>query len=140
MVLLIRSCILFIVFLFSGLNIAPKTIAQELVYNIPCEITKSDCKETSLEAIATNLTAIEGADVMMMTNHHDFTLSSSCFIQFYNGTNYVLRVKNTITFTGNDAPVGRAIFATSLHPCQIIKYNVSSENINSKRLGSIHSS
>ena len=62
-----------------------------------------------------------GALFVMMTNHHDFTISKDCFIQFYNGTHYLLtRFNNTISFTGNSAPVGRAIFATSLHPCQFI--------------------
>ena len=64
-----------------------------------------------------------GAIFTLMIDSHDFTVSKSCFIQYFNGK----RIKqttfwnNTITFTGNKAPLGRAIFATSLHSCQILK-------------------
>ena len=75
MVRFTRSCILFIAFLFNGFNKVPKTMAQELVYSIPCETTKSDCSENSLEAIVTNLSATEGADVLINIEKHYLNLS-----------------------------------------------------------------
>ena len=63
-----------------------------------------------------------GAIYVSTISNNDFTVSRSCFIQLFDGTK-ILRTKSwdtTITFNGNKAPVGGAIFATSLHPCQII--------------------
>lgn len=59
---------------------------------------------------------------MLLINYHFFTISQSCFIQFFNENRTTLtRPWNTIiSFTNNTAQVGWAIFATSLHPCQII--------------------
>ena len=60
-----------------------------------------------------------GAIFVDMINTHDFTLSRTCFLQYFDGNNFrVTKHWNTnITFTENKAQVGRAIFATSLHPC-----------------------
>ena len=66
-----------------------------------------------------------GALFVQMINTHDFTVSRSCFIQYFDGND--VRVtkhwNNSITFSGNKAQVGEAIFATSLHPCQVINNN-----------------
>ena len=59
--------------------------------------------------------------VSLITNHY-FTVSRSCFIQFFNGNKTTL-TKNwntTISFIGNTAQVGGDIFTTSLYPCQTI--------------------
>ena len=72
---------------------------------------------------ANNSAVHQGGAIFVLTiNTHDFTVSRSCFIQFFDGTEYVLTKywNNSITFSGNIAPVGTAIFATSLHPCQTI--------------------
>ena len=70
-----------------------------------------------------------GALYVLMINNHDFTVSRSCFIQYFDGNTFrVTKNWNTsITFYGNTAQVGQAIFATSLHPCQFIKNNTDSE-------------
>ena len=70
-----------------------------------------------------------GALYVLMINNHDFTVSRSCFIQYFDGKRFrVTRNWNTnITFHGNKAQVGQAIFATSLHPCQPINNNTDSE-------------
>ena len=64
-----------------------------------------------------------GAIFTLMIDTHDFTLSKSCFIQYFNGTRFTVNKSwnNNITFVGNKAPFGPAIFATSLHPCQLIQ-------------------
>lgn len=63
-----------------------------------------------------------GAIYVLMIDNHDLTISRSCFIQLFNGSELVVTKywNNTITFEGNSAQVGDAIFVTSLHPCQII--------------------
>ena len=63
-----------------------------------------------------------GAIFVQMINTHDFTVSRSCFIQYFDGKDFRATKywNNTITFVGNKAPMGEAIFATSLHPCQAI--------------------
>ena len=70
-----------------------------------------------------------GAIYVLMINNHDFTVSRSCFIQYFDGNTFrVTRDWNTnITFYKNTAQVGQAIFATSLHPCQPINNNTDSE-------------
>ena len=64
-----------------------------------------------------------GALYVLMIDNHDFILSKSCFIQYYNGHRHIQTASwnNNITFIGNKAPFGPAIFATSLHPCQLIQ-------------------
>ena len=66
-----------------------------------------------------------GAIYVLMINNHDFTVSRSCFIQYFDGGRF--RVTRdwsaNITFYGNTAQIGHAIFATSLHPCQAINNN-----------------
>ena len=75
----------------------------------------------------TNNTALYkgGALYVFLINNHDFTVSQSCFIQFSNGNRTVLTTNwsTIIDFIGNAAQVGRAIFATSLHPCQVVNNN-----------------
>ena len=58
-----------------------------------------------------------GALYVQMIDTHDFSASKSCFIQYFDGT-LNKSWESKIEFSGNKAPVGRAIFATSLHPCQ----------------------
>ena len=69
-----------------------------------------------------------GAIFVMMASNHDFTISRSCFLQFFNGSQLVQTKlwNTTVNFDGNHAPVGSTIFATSLHSCLIIN-NASSE-------------
>ena len=73
-----------------------------------------------------------GAIYVLMINNHDFTVSRSCFIQYFDGSSF----KNTrdwntnIIFTENKAQVGHAIFATSLHPCQAINNNTEEDEGN----------
>jgi hypothetical protein len=64
-----------------------------------------------------------GALFVLMIDNHDFTLSKSCFIQYYNGRRLIQTASwnTSIAFIGNKAPFGPAIFATSLHPCQLIQ-------------------
>lgn len=66
-----------------------------------------------------------GAIFTLMIDSHDFTISKSCFIQYIDDNNKSLTKdwNNNITFTGNNATFGNAIFTTSLHPCQIISKN-----------------
>ena len=63
-----------------------------------------------------------GALYVLLINNHDFTVSQSCFIQFLSGERITLTKSwnTTISFSNNTAQVGEAIFATSLHPCQVI--------------------
>lgn len=74
-----------------------------------------------------------GAIFAIMIDKHDYTVSRSCFIQYYNNitdsndTDNVIAVsewKANITFIGNRAMsgTGHAIFVTSLYPCQVV-YN-----------------
>ena len=64
-----------------------------------------------------------GAIYTLMIDTHDFILSKSCFIQYFNGKNIVVdqHWDNTITFTGNDAPSGSAIYSTSIRACQTMR-------------------
>ena len=66
-----------------------------------------------------------GAIYVQMIDTHDFTVSKSCFIICLNGTKPVFDLPwdNNITFSGNKAAFGSAIFATSLHACQSINSN-----------------
>ena len=63
-----------------------------------------------------------GAMYVFMINSHDFTVSRSCFVQYFNGSSYGQSTQwnNNITFTDNYAREGRSIYATSLNPCQVI--------------------
>ena len=81
-----------------------------------------------------------GAIFTQMIDTHDFTLSQSCFIQYNNGTRPIITKlwKNNITFTGNKAPFGPAIFATSLHPCQRVKDHYYYRSVNASQVFSIH--
>ena len=80
-----------------------------------------------------------GALFALMIDNHDFTLSKSCFIQYYNGSRLIQTKSwdNNITFIGNKAPFGPAIFATSLHPCQLIQDGKSYLPINASQVFSI---
>ena len=64
-----------------------------------------------------------GGIFTLMIDTHDFTLSKSCFIQYHNDSRFIQAKmwNNNITFSGNQAPFGPAIFATSLHPCQLVQ-------------------
>ena len=69
-----------------------------------------------------------GAIFNQMIDTHDFTLSRNCFIQYYDNNNQwhssTARYWNaSITFYGNSAQVGNAIFTTSLNPCLFINNN-----------------
>ena len=81
-----------------------------------------------------------GAIFTQMIDTHDFTLSKSCFIQYDNGTRPILTKvwKNNITFSRNKAPFGPAIFATSLHPCQLVKDHYYYRSVNASQVFSIH--
>ena len=70
-----------------------------------------------------------GALYVLLINKHDFIVSQSCFIQFFNGIRTTLTKHwNTfISFSNNTAQVGEAIFATSLHPCQTINDNIDND-------------
>ena len=68
-----------------------------------------------------------GAIYSLMTDNHDYSVSRSCFIQLVDKSNptRVLPVSEwgaNISFVGNRAKggTGHAIFATTLHPCQVI--------------------
>jgi hypothetical protein len=70
-----------------------------------------------------------GAIFNQMIDTHDFTLSRDCFIQYDNGNSHSITARywnNSITFHGNRAPVGRAIFTTSLNPCLFVNNNTDS--------------
>ena len=73
-----------------------------------------------------------GAIYVLMINNHDFTVSRSCFIQYFDGSSFrITRNWNTnINFVGNKAQVGHSIFATSLHPCQAINNNTEEDQRN----------
>ena len=67
-----------------------------------------------------------GAIFSQMIDTHDFTLSRDCFIQYDNGNSRSITAphwNNSITFHGNRAQVGRAIFTTSLNPCLFVNNN-----------------
>lgn len=58
-----------------------------------------------------------------MIDNHDFTLYKICFTEYHNGL-CLIQAKSWnkyMTFIGNKAPFGRAIFATPLYPCQLIQ-------------------
>ena len=63
-----------------------------------------------------------GALYVSLINNHYFTISRSCFIQFFNGnrTTITKNWNTNVDFTGNKAQVGGTIFTTSLSPCQSI--------------------
>ena len=66
-----------------------------------------------------------GAVYVLLIDSTDFTTSSSCFIQYSDDDSAILSVKwnANITFIGNkarDDTSGHAIYATSLHPCQVV--------------------
>ena len=74
-----------------------------------------------------NNTAIHqgGAIYVSLTDSTDFVCSRSCFIQYHDANRVILSVnwKANITFIGNhalDDTAGNAIYATSLHPCQVV--------------------
>lgn len=70
-----------------------------------------------------------GAIFNQIIDTHDFTLSRNCFIQYHDGNTHstTARYWNTsITFQGNRAPVGHAIFTTSLNPCLFVNNNTDS--------------
>ena len=81
-----------------------------------------------------------GAIFTQMIDTHDFTLSKSCFIQYSNGTRPIITKhwKNNITFARNKAPFGPGIFATSLHPCQLVKDGNYYRSVNASQVFSIH--
>ena len=79
-----------------------------------------------------NNTAIHegGAIYVSLTDSTDFFISRSCFIQYLDTDSVVLSAnwKANITFMGNkavDDTAGHAIYATSLHPCQVINNGTS---------------
>ena len=62
-----------------------------------------------------------GAIYVYMTDSADFITSDSCFIQFCDTVSCFSNA--TINFIGNkakDSTAGHAIYATSIHPCQVI--------------------
>lgn len=66
-----------------------------------------------------------GAIYVLLTDSTDFITSRSCFIQYMDTDSVPLSInwKSNITFIGNkavDDAAGHAIYATSLHPCQVI--------------------
>ena len=69
-----------------------------------------------------------GAIFKQMIDTHDFTLSRSCFIQYYDydQLHFSNEWNTSITFHGNSAQVGRAIFTTSLNPCLVVNDNTDS--------------
>ena len=85
-----------------------------------------------------NNTAMDqgGAIYVLMIDRLDYTVSSSCFIQYHNGSsltsNYPISKWNSmnILFSGNEAKAGRghAIFATSLYPCQVFNDGMINES------------
>ena len=81
-----------------------------------------------------------GAIFTLMIDTHDFTLSKSCFIQYFNSTRSTVNKlwNNNITFVGNKAPFGPAIYATSLHPCQLIQEGRLYHTVSASQVFSIH--
>ena len=64
-----------------------------------------------------------GAIYVLLTDTIDFIVSQSCFIQYGADENSAVLWNANITFIGNtavDDTAGHSIYATSLHPCQII--------------------
>ena len=68
-----------------------------------------------------------GAIYSLMIDNHDYSVSRSCFIQYVDNSNPtrftpVSEWGANISFSGNKAKsgTGHAIFATTLHPCQVI--------------------
>ena len=84
---------------------------------------------TESKCLFANNTAMDrgGAIFSLMVDKHDYTVSRSCFIRYFdsNDRNRIIPMREwnaNINFTGNRARagVGHAIFATSLYPCQVI--------------------
>ena len=84
---------------------------------------------TESKCLFVNNTAMDrgGAIFSLMFDKHDYTVSRSCFIRYFdsNDRNRVIPMEEwsaNIKFTGNRARagVGHAIFVTSLYPCQVI--------------------
>ena len=84
---------------------------------------------TETKCLFANNTAVDrgGAIFSLMYDKHDYTVSRSCFIRYFdsNDRNRIIPVREwnaTIEFTGNRARagVGHAIFTTSLYPCQVV--------------------
>ena len=66
-----------------------------------------------------------GALYVLLVDSTDFVTSRSCFIQYANNESTVLSTiwNSNITFVGNTAKnytAGHAIYATSVHPCQVV--------------------
>ena len=71
-----------------------------------------------------------GAIYVSLTDSTDFITSRSCFIYYHDGDSMAISAagKANITFMGNkavDDTAGHAIYATSLHPCQVINNGTS---------------
>ena len=65
-----------------------------------------------------------GAIFTLQIDNLDFTQSKTCFIQYFDGARDMSLTRtwnNNITFVGNEASFGSAIFTTSLHACQTIR-------------------
>ena len=84
---------------------------------------------TESKCLFANNTATDrgGAVFSLMFDKHDYTVSRSCFIRYFdsNDRNRIIPMEEwnaSIKFTGNRARagIGHAIFATSLYPCQVI--------------------
>ncbi len=84
---------------------------------------------TESKYLFANNTAMDrgGAIFSLMYDKHDYSVSRSCFIRYYdsNDRNTIIPIREwnaDIKFTGNRARagVGHAIFTISLYPCQVI--------------------
>lgn len=74
MMVLIRTYVLFTVFLLRGLDMALQSVAHGLDYPIPCEPKNSDYKY-SLESITAVLTLTEEVDVFIKIEGHQIYLN-----------------------------------------------------------------
>ena len=73
-----------------------------------------------------------GAIYASLTDITEFIVSKSCFIQYVNNDSALISIRwdANITFFGNrakDSTSGHAIYATSLIPCQAIRYGTSNQ-------------
>ena len=71
-----------------------------------------------------------GALYVLLIDKIDFSASRRCFLQYMNDEDIVLSSdwNSTITFVGNRAASGHAIYATSLYPCQVIDNGTASRS------------
>ena len=84
------------------------------------------------EFINNSATFLGGAIYVSLTDITDFIVSKNCFIQYIDNGSTLISIQwnANITFLGNrakDSTSGHAIYATSLIPCQAIRYGTTDQ-------------